>query len=403
MRWHTALLGLFVGTATASCAFLLDFEELQKEQGAGTGGAAGDASLDTGDAVAEIPIEQAAKKFAEALCARFDECMPGAASLFYGDVSCVEYTTYRFSDGVLAGLNDLPKDTAEYHPELAQACVEALRSQGVDAGVVECAAALDWPAACEAAVEGKVDKDGACVHPAQCKPGLFCDLKSKCPGKCVSKLGENSPCFDGSCKAGLTCQEFEGQGSFCKTPVAKPGAPCGGPVLARCAVGMLCVGIGFDADAGADAGASPGKCKAASNVFASADQCDWGVGDLCQPGLHCKLEAADLKGKCVEPAPAGGSLCGLAIPDMCPAGEYCKPNFFNPPNVSLAGSCTLLPDVDQPCADDALYNDKCAAGTRCVAGFCKALLPLGVNCGSPEVCYSGFCDATCKAPIFCGP
>ncbi len=37
MRWHAALLGLFVGTATASCSFLLDFDELQKEQGGGDG------------------------------------------------------------------------------------------------------------------------------------------------------------------------------------------------------------------------------------------------------------------------------------------------------------------------------------------------------------------------------
>lgn len=398
MRWHAALLGLFVGTATASCSFLLDFDELQKEQGTSTGGTGG-AGGTGGDAAATIPIGEAAQKFAEALCARFEECMPGAGALVYGDVSCVDYTKRRLADSVLAGIDQLPPDTAEYHPELAPACVAALRSAGAPKS--ECPKALDWPPECEAAVEGKVAEGKGCVHPAQCAPGLYCDLASGCPGKCSPKLGEGSPCYEGICKEGLDCQELKAQqGSFCTKPVATPGAPCGGDVLPRCTIGMLCVGISFDQDAGADAGASPGKCKAAESVFGSAAGCNWTNGDLCLPGLHCKLKDALGGGDCVATAQLN-EPCGLAIPDMCPAGQYCKPNVFNPPQVSLAGSCTNLPDIDDACALDAIYNEDCKAGTRCVNGFCKALVPIGVACKDNQVCYSGLCNNECVPPIFC--
>lgn len=404
MRWHTALFGLLVGTATASCAFLLDFEELQAEQPAGTGGAAGS---DSGDAQATIPIGEAAQKFADAVCARLEECMPGALVLLYGDTPCVDFTARRLADGVLAGLDQLPKDTAEYHPEQAPACVAALRASG--AGKSQCPKALDWPAECEKAVEGKVTEGKGCVHPSQCAPGLYCDLGTTaitCPGICTKKLGVDAPCYEGQCQEGLRCQELKAlEKSFCKKPVDTAGAPCGGDDLPSCALGMLCVGMSFDQDAGADAGASPGKCKLAESVFGfgPGSKCDWSNGDLCLPGLHCKLTDGQGNGTCVATALVD-EPCGLAIPDMCPTGQYCQPNVFQPPQVSLAGACTNLPGVDDPCALDAIYNEDCKADTRCVGGFCKALIPIGpVQCKENAVCYSGLCNNVCVPPIFCPP
>ena len=54
MRWHTALLGLVVGTTTASCAFLLDFDELQK-----------------GEEAQNVALADLTKGFDQAMCQRF--------------------------------------------------------------------------------------------------------------------------------------------------------------------------------------------------------------------------------------------------------------------------------------------------------------------------------------------
>jgi hypothetical protein len=94
--------------------------------------------------------------------------------------------------------------------------------------------------------------------------------------------------------------------------------------------------------------------------------------------------------KACQSAAASGGTCALAIPDMCPPGEYCG-----------AKNCTPLPQNGEPCATGIIFKPTCKAYNRCVNGTCRAMGANGNTCVDHKECYSGFCDSA--AGGFCAP
>lgn len=391
MRWSTALFGLFVGTATASCSFLLDFEELQAEGPAASGGAGGS------DAAPEIPLDQIASKFAEALCKRVDRCLGVLASAALGDEVCQEYFEKSLGQSVFAGLANLKPERFVYHPDKAPACIAAVEQ-------AECSSFFPIPEACDAALDGLVPEGGDCTHPAECGRGFYCDAgPSVCPGKCKPRPKAGQPCVNRVCAEGLQCEDLadavvpDKVNPTCMAP-AGDQAQCQGGKFASCRLDMTCLG---------DDSTTPGKCYLISKLFVVTQGlvCNWKQGSLCGGNLHCALtDGNTLDGTCEKPAASGGP-CTLSLPDMCPAGEYCNVT------AGLKGLCEGLPVEGQNCAAIPI-KALCKKGFRCIGrdpkaplatpGTCGGINGLTDSCTDDELCYSGYCDNNqCKPPNFC--
>lgn len=377
MRWHAALLGLFVGTTTASCAFLLDFDELQKED----------------QPAPSVALKDVPAGFAAALCARYERCLGPMATLYFGDEDCVELLTLQLGDSIFAELGGLPESGFVYHPDRAQGCFDAVRN-------AKCDTSFAFPEACEAALEGRIDLGGPCSHPAECKRGLYCQVTGPCPGSCQPRPPAGQPCAQGTCLEGLYCDDKLG----CVAPVGA-GGECGGQTHPDCELGLFCLGNTKD---------KTGACQPVAEVFDgnSGNVCNWMQGPLCGEGLACQLDSTqeaqsgNFGGHCVEEIPAG-KPCKLAIPDPCAANHYCKPS----DQFTVEGTCTQLPGAGQECAKDAVISPQCRTKFRCVtkAGAdgsvqetCEALVPLNTGCGENDACYSGNCSSgVCAPPNYC--
>jgi hypothetical protein len=378
MRWPAALFGLLFATATASCAFLLDFDELSQ---GGPASDAGDGGLD-----ASVPLEDLSARYAEALCDHLRACMGASAPLFFADEDCVDLFRQRIQDSIVAGLPALPDSTFSYHGELVPACLDAVRG-------ASCEQFFPQPEACDQALEGKVESGGPCTHPAQCKRGQYCKVDKGCPGTCAPKPGEGEPCASGTCAEGLSCDETLG----CVKLVTQEGGECGGGVAPRCAPDKFCLGA-LDGQAG--------HCTRVSSLFTTSQvggKCDWNDGPLCVEGLRCQLTAPaevwskSYGGTCVEEIPAGAA-CQIALPDPCSKNYYCP---------GLGGTCTALPKQNDLCAKNSLVKPGCMAETRCVQineneKRCNAFVNLGQACADDVACASGNCVAgICAQPNYC--
>jgi hypothetical protein len=371
MRWHAALLGLVVATATAACSFLLDFDELQK------GGKAGPKPVP----IADLPAE-----YATALCDHFDSCLGARAPLFFGDEDCVKLFTQRLADSIFAGLPDLPESTFSYHGALMPACLDALRT-------APCKEFYPIPDACDQALEGKVGLDGVCTHPGECDRGLYCKVDAGCPGTCAPKPGLGQPCANGACAEGLFCDTDLG----C-VELSTEGAECGGPSDPDCALDMFCLGA---VTTGQTGHCTPNKSVFTTETVGAA--CDWNDGPLCALGLRCEINGAsewtsgDFGGTCVTELPPGAD-CAVALPDACAKDYYCP---------GIGGTCTPLPKADEACATNSIIKPNCRAETRCIAvapgdDQCKAVLPLDVQCSENAACASGNCaNGVCSPPNYC--
>jgi hypothetical protein len=381
MRIRPALLGLFLATATTSCSFLLDFNELE-----GTGGSGGGSSI----ALLDLP-----DALAGALCDRLTRCAGDAAvELFLGEDDCKFLFSSVFHDSLFVGMPDLPPETFSYHPELAQQCVDAMRNQA-------CTTFFDLPIECKNALDGLIGEGGQCTHPAQCSRGLYCNITGPCPGVCTKKPGEAEPCAAGkTCLEGLNCEKIDQQDT-CVKPITQQDATCGGGSLPHCEFDMYCLGA---------TDTVTGKCVLSSDLFTvkiTGSACSVKSGPLCAAGFSCQVNdvaelGAGLNGTC-EKEVAKGAPCKLALPDECSAGQYC-----NIPDVTkgIDGTCTDLPGTGQPCANHAYFAPDCAKATHCdqpsSLGTCRSVVTLGNACVDNSGCYSSYCQTgVCAPPNFC--
>ena len=372
MRRFAASILFFLGIGTTSCAFLLDTDGLK--EGTGTDGGSGG----TGGA-SSIPLDDAPAAAANAICAAYVRCMGPAIGLVFPEDDCVERATYNLQDTVFATMQaSIAAGKTIYHADKMPACVAAYEAR-------DCALVGDWPVECADAVEGSVPLDGDCSTLTECAGIAFCDTNLGCPGKCTALRGAGEPCLHGGyCDAGLTC--WSGK---C-TPLSAAGEACEGNTAPECHLGLLCIGNKKDESV-------PGKCFPADTLFTSTLDvgCSFDTGPLCLEELHCKV-TSDTGGVCTGDA-ANAGPCSLAIPDQCPAGQFCQLAPMSPD-----GQCTAIPGPNQPCAEGLLLKPPCQAGYLCIEGVCKPMARLGQGCADHVQCYSEYCNnGVCTAPGSC--
>src|SRR5690606_38687655 len=238
--------------------------------------------------------------------------------------------------------------------------------------------AVGFPEECKAALDGLVGEGQPCGQSLECEEGLYCDISS-CPGTCRQPLPADAACGPtDTCGPGLTCFQ-----EVC-TPLGREGEACGGGVAPECLIGLLCVGDD-------EANAETGSCFPAKDLFVLAPSLPCSIGTdppaLCREGASCPVELAPV----CQPTAESGGTCRLALPDMCPSGEYCN---------LATNQCAPLPGPGEACAAGSLTKPGCAAYLRCINNQCR---PLGDNddpCAANEECYSGYCaNARCAAPL----
>ena len=150
---------------------------------------------------------------------------------------------------------------------------------------------------------------------------------------------------------------------------------------------------------GADLLCSNNKCFSVSSVYAGTELngCTK-ASELCSAGLHCDKGPQT----CIPPLATSQEKCSeLIYPDACPKGTYCS-----------VESCILLPVSGQACLPDGDVTQarglpRCAPGFRCGAsGNCIEPQPRNGACSSDFDCVSGFCapgSKTCQPPGCVGP
>lgn len=352
--------------ASASCAFLLDTDELKD----GTGSSAPE----------PIPIEQFSAGLAGGSCELLARCAGPAMDIFFFDEDCATLTTRELEDGLFGLIQaSIDNGRAKYDPQKAALCIESFES-------MSCADFDRWAPICDEALRGLVTIGGECGHAIDCEPGAFCDVSlGLCPGTCAAKASAGSPCwFEDMCQDGLKC--FNGT---CTAPGLQ-NEPCGGPSAPDCQVGFLCLGQVEN---------QVGKCLAVEALFTSGEGigCNLSSGPLCQEGLHCAISSLGVSGECVRPSLSGGP-CRLSIPDACPSTEYCRVT------EGVDGVCTALPGANQECSQAFVFKPPCVAYHRCVGDTCQPLRRLDEPCAGDGQCYSGYCEPgsmLCKTPGGC--
>jgi hypothetical protein len=254
-------------------------------------------------------------------------------------------------------------------------------------------------------LDGTVVVGGDCSSNAECKgTDTYCKSSGQCPGSCAPRESAGGPCSaNDDCQPALNCgrrcastgeacsrnndcpdQNCERVGR-CFAP-AGAGDRCEGATEPRCGDGLFCLG------AENDSGQS-GNCRTIDEAFSSTtgERCYFGGAPLCSGNLRCIVQGIDTTTGSIQtscgPAVSSGAACKIAIPDMCPADEYCAV-----PRDALDGRCTRRPAAGSPCATQGSDPPSiCARGLACDGGQCRQRQRLGGSCQEDSGCYSNYC------------
>jgi hypothetical protein len=343
-------------------------------------------SDDAGDGGASVPLAEVPAKFASAACAALDACFGPAAAGLRGAEDCVTSLTAQLADALPTIQDGIESGRAHYAAAEMGACLAAMRDSGCELGE-----ALESEA-CHAALDGRVELGGECENDLVCAGDAHCKSMAACPGICTAGGVAGAQCEDDAeCAAGLACSADTLR---CYEPAAA-GQPCTGS--AGCTTGLFCVG-------GDEESGKSGVCRRAAELWSAplGTLCDPGAGVLCEPGAACAFQGIATPSPlmlCVREVESGAD-CSVAVPDMCPDGDYCAV-----PAGSLDGTCTPLPADGESCGTWAFEPGTalCAPYTRCEAGTCRARKALGSSCQVGSVCLSESCVANaCAAQGACG-
>ena len=347
-----------------------------EEATGGVGGQAqGGATNSGGPELDELPA-----LMADAYCDVLADCIPeDLIALWLGTPDCAVLMERRIENGFYPAAEQAIADgTLIYDPSKVESCLAAIRDGG-------CATNREY-SECEAAMDGTVAEGEDCVHDAECAGNLVCIVDGLCPGQCQERLADGEPCTrEDDCREGSVCFD-----SRCTSQLSldddctEAGVDCAG--------GLLCAGAN-------DEEGQTGTCQPWDDVFSAVegDSCDL-AGTLCESGSACVITvvAGELDFTCGPRVQSGGD-CGLAIPDMCPTGEYCAGLDANAGD--FEGTCAPLPGNDEPCVDN-----RCAGFHVCVEGTCVRMKENGADCSTHEECYSGRCrDGACSPDTDCVP
>ena len=365
--------------STSSCAFLLDFDEVQSESSGGSAGstaASGGSAVEGGAAGAPedegIALERAAGVLADALCTKVRSCVKDAAMvLLFNEEACTELITGVLENSTIANIAASDADgTLSYDGTKLPACLDAYQALACDDVIV------DFPETCKSALGSTLEEGAECRHSLECQEGLYC-AGGACPGSCTAFLAEGAACSESDvCASGLTCFQESCQ------PLGREDDTCGGGLFPDCVIGQFCAGENLDE-------ATPGKCYPVESVFsARKSQACHPLGSpptLCDAGLSCPI----LNPICREPAEPGGACEVFAIPDYCPEGQSCR-----------EGVCTDLPANGEACRASTAGKGACQAGLRCVNNVCRKLNANDASCAEAAECFSAYCneDGDCSVP-----
>lgn len=341
-----------------------------------------------------LPAQESA-----AVCALEQRCLGLGYAVLIGDADCAASVAHGLENGPVASIRTaVAGGTLAYHEDLAPACLDAIR----DADCAEITH-LDGLAACDAAVSGTVAPGGRCSIDVECTGDAYCrrpaatmPMGTTCPGTCTARVGAGQHCTQlADCTTGLYCD----RSSTC-TPPATLGEPCQGAAGKECAPGLECVG---------DTMTVSGTCRSSAAELSAAEgaSCDVTNGIYCIAGLSCMILAVGAMPpqQCARPV-AAGAACKIALPEMCPAGQYC----LQAAATATDGTCTPLPAVGSPCRMQpipGLTLDECLGDAVCVTdgsgnSTCRARAANGTACGTDRECWSGRCmGGTCVAPEIC--
>ncbi len=333
-----------------------------------------------------VPLEDVPQELAKAQCDVLSRCIP----FFYGALGdhCVAQVAERASAGTYDQVVQAVEDgRVRYDAKAAADCAEASRNLGCEE--------LDNPnlQACQDAFEGNVPRGGECTLDEECEGNSVCVFGSSCPGTCEVRLAAGQDCGgdSGRCGGGLICSaetkrciEPAALGAEC----AENGRECASPLFCKTADGE-----------------TVGECVTQESVFTEEEggACDFLNSKLCQSGLSCVVtgvgiveQQLKLEFECRPPVDQG-EPCGVGIPSQCSAGQYCAG--INAGEADLEGTCEVLPEAGEPCADAGLGEaGVCALDAFCDGDACRALRNNGESCSDDAECWSENCVGGGCAP-----
>lgn len=334
-----------------------------------------------------VELDDVPGELAGAVCERQLACSPFVAVLLGSEEVCATEWENRIRQGGYdAIIEAVEEERTQYDAEKAAACLEAWRD-------TDCADLHAEPEVCREVFRGAVPRGGECTLDQECSGDSICSFAEACPGTCTARLAAGEVC-DGSderCARGLVCSEATDR---CAQPGGE-GDACGGGVEAQCAGTLQCAGE-------QSLRGTPGVCTAPEKVFAleEGESCDLEAGQLCGVGLSCVIELSGEGAQFVCRAPRDDGNCNAGFPAQCPPGAYCAGIDLEGGDVE--GTCTPLPEVNEPCVEGQVQLQSCAPGLSCIEGTCRAFRNNGQSCRINFECYSGYCaDGGCAAPNVC--
>jgi hypothetical protein len=322
------------------------------DRGVTPDGAASDAGVETDAAgtpptivLYEVPgpVAESCRRYAEAQCARWKECVPARFSGDYGmdEICRARRESACRVDFLVVGRNETPANR--------DACTQAITAQSCRDVFFN-----GRLTACEAP-PGRLMAGQACFRTSQCGAGMNCQIEVESCGTCQPTIAVGGDCgwWSGGCPLGTSC--FDDR---CLAQI-KPTQACK-TTSATCEDGLECTAQGC-VEKTADRGA---PCA---------------IGDVCDPvkGLYCNHTS----GVCepVPPPVAIGQPCDTYSPEgarlSCGPDGFC---FTASTAIGAIKRCVARADLGQPC--DPTMGKNCRVPAACTRGICR--MPIVVPSGS---------------------
>jgi hypothetical protein len=296
---------------------------------------------------------------------------------------CASQLTAVSTDFEVPSLREaIATGTVVYHPELAQACLDTLRTQACYE--------RRGGSACDAVYEGRIPDAQPCDLDRQCVSGRCEPSGSACPrGVCRHVPAEGEACDPSGarprCARDTRCAPTPGGGDAC-VPQLVQDAPCDVGDLDACIAFLVCVPSA--------PGSRAGTCGPGRGALGAP--CAGGGG--CAAGLVCGPRADSIGGgTCRAPRTDGTCQYAQSSPSDCPPGQACSAT-----DAMHDGTCAPYPIAGQPCLD------RCTGGARCnpaadgASHVCVTIRRLGEPCTASTDCESERCvDAVCVARPLC--